>query len=91
MTHSGNINSFILDVFETIDDVLSDKVQIEETMYNILVSMDENYIIDGDTVDLSDCLGELPVLDKVINDFLEDDFDDNHDDPDEDNMGYDDL
>lgn len=84
MSHAGNINSFILDVYETLKTYTNNKQHLHEGMFDIISAMEDHYIIDGDIVRLEDCLGEDPILDSVINDFLdinnEDDFEEDADD-----------
>lgn len=78
-----NLPGLVIDIFDTLRESKLPEVELSEVMTDILLSMEENGIIDGNESELSECENIHPKLSVAIAEFLDsgqyDDYDDDDD------------
>lgn len=63
----ANIVAVVVDLFDIISGSSMKKVEIIDTMKEILLSLEENDVLDGFDSELDECFGMNAVLDDAIN------------------------
>lgn len=79
----SNIGSFLQEVYEIVSELQKSKDEIQDILFDIISALEANEMVDTEELKLS--LGEDPVVDDVIEEYLSSyEEDDDEDDEDED-------
>jgi hypothetical protein len=80
-----NLSGLVIDIFDTLRESKLPEMELSEVMTDILISLEENGIIEGNESELTECEHVHPKLTAAIADFLDGGVEyDDDDDPDED-------
>jgi hypothetical protein len=79
-----NLSGLVIDIFDTLRESKLPELELSEVMTEILLSLEENGVIDENESELSECENIHPKLSAAIAEYLDaDDYDDDYDDSDE--------
>lgn len=75
----SDIAGFVTDAFQILKDTGMDKNTTRQAMFDLLVSMEDNLIIEGER-DIDECFGQDDLLDSALYEYIDslenpDDFD----------------